>query len=178
MRPIVGGILGALATSLFVLARRPSRRQERARQAIAAVRAHALRFVWPGPIWPLPLPGKRRSVLGAVELGALWHVPAAVLGQLVATRSVRHLPTPAYALLDPDRDQAQSLPPPAGPVALGQRRLAISQARWPDGQLGLIGPTVRDLRQGMEILGQWAAAKAASSKCWPASWREPAVALA
>jgi hypothetical protein len=80
-RTIVGGLLGALAITLPVLALRPSQRRQRARHAIAAVQAHAHRFVWPGPIWPLPLPGTRRSVLGTVELAALLHVPDASLRQ-------------------------------------------------------------------------------------------------
>lgn len=51
------------------------------------------------------------------------------------------------------------LPPPQSAQELGARRIALTQALRPDGTLGLIGPTVRDLRMGMEILGPTSSGK-------------------
>jgi hypothetical protein len=121
------------------------------------LRAHAHRLAWPGPVWPLPLPGKRRSVMGVFDLAALWHVPDLSLKPLIAHRSLCHLPPPAWAFLNDDdakrAERWELLPPPTSPQELGERRLALSYAERPDGSRALIGPTIRDLRTGMEILG-------------------------
>src|SRR5262249_5438885 len=153
-RLVGSGMLGGLVGLLAALASLPSRRAWRAWQQILAVGTHAHRFAWPGPRWPLPLPGTRRSVMGAVDLAALWHVPDGSLTSLVATRSVRALPTPAWAFLDAasaaEAERRVVLPPPRDVCELAQRRLGLARADRPDGTTSLIGPTIRDLRKGME----------------------------
>jgi hypothetical protein len=162
-RVLLGALLGALASGCAVLASRPERAHERARQAIAQIRAHAHRFAWPGPSWPIPLPGKRRSVMGAFDLAALWHIPDASMDALVAYRGVRYLPKPRSVFLDDAEaeaaEQRQVLPPPRNPLELARRRIALAAADRPDGSVGLIGPTVRDLRKGSECLGPMGSGK-------------------
>jgi hypothetical protein len=162
-RLVGGGIVGGLTGLLAALATLPSRRAWRAWQQLLAVGTHAHRFAWPGPRWPLPLPGMRRSVMGAFDLAALWHVPDVSLAPLVATRSVRALPTPAWAFLDAapaaEAERRVVLPPPRDVRELAQRRLGLAIADRPDGTTGLIGPTIRDLRKGMEVLGPMGSGK-------------------
>jgi hypothetical protein len=162
-RVIGAGALGALCGLLLALAQCPARRTWRDRQAIAAIAAHVHHFAWPGPTWPLPLPGKRRSVMGPFDLAALWHVPDATLDTLVAYRSVRYLPKPGAVFLSPDDGRAAEqyalLPAPKHPLDLARRRIALAVADRPDGTLGLIGPTVRDLRKGSECLGPMGSGK-------------------
>jgi hypothetical protein len=162
-RVIGAGTLGALCGLLLALAQCPARRTWRDRQAIAAIAAHAHRFAWPGPTWTIPLPGKRRSVMGPFDLAALWHVPGATLDTLVTYRSVRYLPKPAAVFLPPDDARAAErrvvLPAPKHPLDLARRRIALALADRPDGTLSLIGPTVRDLRKGSECLGPMGSGK-------------------
>jgi hypothetical protein len=157
------GTLGALCGLLLGLAQLPARRICRDRQAIASIAAHAHRFAWPGPLWPIPLPGKRRSVMGPFDLAALWHVPDASLETLIAYRSVRYLPKPAEVFLPPAdaaaAEQRVALPPPKHPLDLARRRIALALADRPDGTIGLIGPSVRDLRKGSECLGPMGSGK-------------------
>ena len=139
-------------------------RAARRRLALQDLTAHAPRPVWPGLPWPLlPLPGKRRSLLSAIDLAALWHPPNAALEPLIALRPVRYLPPPARVFLPPDEAAAalagRLAPPPTDPRDLGRRRLALAHADHPDGADGLVGPTLRDLRKGMEVLGPMGAGK-------------------
>lgn len=162
--PLLTGSLGASAGALSVLAASPARRTQRMRQQLARIIARAHRFRWPLPqLMPLPAPGKHRSVLGPYELATLWHPPTPALDSLVAWRGSRYLPPPAAAFLDPaeaaDAEHGRPLPPPATPQALGQRRLGIAYALYRDGTRRLIGPTVRDLRQGYDILGSMGSGK-------------------
>lgn len=135
----------------------------RQRRSLELLCAHAHRLAWPGPVWPLPLPGKQRSVMGVFDLAALWHVPDASLDTLIAYRTVRHLPAPGWLFLSPvDATAAERramLPSPANPRDLGQRRISLAYAPRPDGSLGLIGPTIRDLRKGSETLGPMGSGK-------------------
>jgi hypothetical protein len=156
---MLGGVTGFLLATVSL----PSRRMWRAWQQLLAIGIHAHRFAWPGPHWPVPLPGTRRSVMGAFDLAALWHVPDVSLTSLVTTRSVRALPTPAWAFLDATTAAAAErgtvLPAPRDVQALAQRRLGLAAASRPDGTTGLIGPTIRDLRKGMEVLGPMGSGK-------------------
>jgi hypothetical protein len=135
----------------------------RQQRTLKLLSAHAHRLAWPGPAWPLPLPGKRRSVMGVFDLAALWHVPDATLDTLVAYRAVRHLPTPGWLFLTGAdavaAEQRAVLPPPTTPLELGARRIGLAQAPRPDGSLGLIGPAIRDLRKGSETLGPMGSGK-------------------
>jgi hypothetical protein len=101
--------------------------------------------------------------MGVFDLAALWHVPDATLDTLIAYRAVRHLPAPGWAFLAETNaiaaEQRAVLPPPATPQELGTRRIGLAHAWRPDGSLGLIGPTIRDLRKGSETLGPMGSGK-------------------
>lgn len=159
---LLGG-LGAIAGALSVAAATPARRWMRRQQRIAMLLARAHRPLWPGRRMTFfPAPATRRSILGPYELAALWHIPTAEV-ELMAWRSCLYLPPPAHAFLAPDEQRAaetqQVLPPPRTPLELAQRRLGLAYAYRSDGSKGLIGPTVRDLRQGWDVLGSMGSGK-------------------
>ncbi|HEY3228181.1 MAG TPA: hypothetical protein VGJ87_03115, partial [Roseiflexaceae bacterium] len=162
-RACIGGALGAVCGGCLARYHSRDRVQWRARQAISRIAAHAHRFAWPGPVWPIPLPGKRRGVMGAFDLAALWHIPDAGLDTLMTYRGVRYLPKPRAVFLEAaDADAAERravLPPPRNPLDLARRRIALAYADRPDGTTGLIGPAVRDLRKGSECLGPMGSGK-------------------
>ncbi len=150
--------LMALALTLAGLAIHPRCRVARARTRLAMLRSHAHHSVWPGATWTIfPAPGTRRSILAPYELAALWHPPARELEAAFAWRSSRSLPAPAAAFLSPDdaqrSEQRQIVPRPPTPQALGACRLGIAYAYQRNGELALIGPTLRDLRQGWDTMG-------------------------
>jgi|GEM_PF-2153339 len=122
------------------------------------VLAHAHRAVWPGArFMPLPAPGKQRTMLGAYELAGLWHPPSLEFEDIFAWKGSKYLPPPAAAFLSEDEqreaEQGRVLPAPKTAQELNGRRLGVSRADRPDGTAGMIGPTVGDLRMGMDILG-------------------------
>ena len=158
--------VGALLLTLGALAGLAWQHQWMTFPATARARlaAHAHRSAWPGPDWGgLPLPGRVRSVMGVFDLATLWHPPSAEVAPLIACRTIPHLPPPAWAFLAAaDADAAlagRALPAPTNPLQLGARRLALAQGHRADGTLALIGPSVRDLRSGWELLGPMGAGK-------------------
>ncbi|PDV96523.1 hypothetical protein A9Q02_22685 [Candidatus Chloroploca asiatica] len=156
--------LSALAGLLGVLACSPRRRAARGRDRLATLRAHAPPPVWPGARWTVfPAPGTQRSILGPYELAAFWHPPSLDLEALFAWRSSKHLPAPVAAFLRPAEAAAaearQVQPRPATPAALGRARLGLAYAQQRDGTLALIGPTLRDLRQGWDTMGSMGSGK-------------------
>lgn len=156
---LLGSASGVLAAALGGVG--PAARQARAR---ALVQAHAPRAWWPGVRLPmLPLPGTHPATLSALDLAALWHPPSGTLESLLALRPVRYLPPPQHVFLTPEEAaaamQGTVLPPPTDPHDLGQRRLALALADHPDGHAGLVGPTLRDLRTGIEVVGPMGAGK-------------------
>jgi hypothetical protein len=155
--PLLVGFM-LLAGGLGGLALHPRRRSARARDRLALLHSHAHHSVWPGYRWtPFPAPGKRRSILAPYELAALWHPPSLELEAQFAWRTGKHLPAPPAAFLDPleaqRAEQRTIVPRPATPAGLGASRLGIAYARQRNGELALIGPTLRDLRQGWDTLG-------------------------
>ncbi|PDW05067.1 ATP-binding protein [Candidatus Viridilinea mediisalina] len=157
LEPVLA-VLCALAGLLLVLARSPRRRAARARDRLATLGAHAHQPIWPGYRWTLfPAPGKQRSILGPYELAAFWHPPSLDLEAQFAWRSSKHLPAPVAAFLSPAEAAAaesrQVQPRPATPHELGRARLGLAYAQQRDGALALIGPTLRDLRQGWDTMG-------------------------
>ena len=156
--PLLLFVLMLLAGGLGGLALHPRRCAARARSRLAALHNHAHHNVWPGYAWTIfPAPGKRRSILTPYELAALWHPPALELEAQFAWRSGKFLPAPPAAFLSPHEaqraEQRQIVPRPATPEALGSSRLGIAYARQRNGELALIGPTLRDLRQGWDTMG-------------------------
>lgn len=156
--PLLLAALFLLAGCLSGLALHPRLRAARARTRLATLRSHAHHSVWPGDAWTLfPAPGKRRSILAPYELAAFWRPPAPELEAPFAWRSGKHPPAPPAAFLSPEEAQQsearQVVPRPPDPAALGARRLGIAYARQRNGALALIGPTLRDLRQGWDVMG-------------------------
>lgn len=156
--------LCALAGLLMVLAVSPRRRAARGRDRLATLRAHAHQPVWPGYRWTVfPAPGKQRTILGPYELAAFWHPPSLELEAQFAWRSSKHLPAPVAAFLSPAEaagaEARQVRPRPATPRELGGARLGIAYAQQRDGSLALIGPTLRDLRQGWDTMGSMGSGK-------------------
>ncbi len=157
-------VLGALAGLLLALVCSPRRRAARGRDRLATLQAHAHQPVWPGYRWTLfPAPGKVRTILGPYELAALWHPPSLELESQFAWRSSKYLPAPMSAFLSPteaaDSEARHVRPRPATPQELGAARLGIAYAQQHDGSLTLIGPTVRDLRQGWDTMGSMGSGK-------------------
>jgi hypothetical protein len=157
-------VLCALAGLLVVLTYSPRRRAVRSRDRLATLRAHAHHPIWPGYRWTLfPAPAKARSILGPYELAALWHPPSLELETQFAWRSSKHLPAPVSAFLTSDEAVAAELrtvqPRPASPGELGRSRLGIAYAYRRDGSRALIGPTLRDLRQGWDTMGSMGSGK-------------------
>ena len=157
-------ILCALAGLLLVLARSPRRRAARGRDRLATLRAHAHHPIWPGYRWTVfPAPGKARTILGPYELAALWHPPSLDLEAQFAWRSSKYLPAPVSAFLSPAEAEAaetrRTCPRPTSPRTLGAARLGIAYAQQRDGSLALIGPTLRDLRQGWDTMGSMGSGK-------------------
>jgi hypothetical protein len=125
---------------------------------LVSLRAHAHHPVWPGYRWTLfPAPAKARSILGPYELAALWHPPSLELELQFAWRSSKHLPAPMSAFLTPSEAEAAETREvrqrPRTPQDLGASRLGLAYAYGRDGQRALVGPTLRDLRQGWDTLG-------------------------
>jgi len=150
--------LMTLAGCLGGVALHPRLRTARARMRLALLGSHAHHNVWPGYTWSIfPAPGKRRSILVPYELAALWHPPSLELESAFAWRSSKNLPAPPPAFLNPHEaqrsEQRQIVPRPSSPEALGASRLGIAYARQRNGELALIGPTLRDLRQGWDTMG-------------------------
>lgn len=162
--PPLLGMLGALAGILAGLALTPRRRAARGRDRLATLRAHAHHSVWPGYRRTFfPAPGKARPVLGPYELAALWHPPGLELEAQFAWRSSKHLPAPVSAFLSAseadDVEARRVRSRPASQQALGASRLGIAYAYRRDGSLALIGPTLRDLRQGWDTMGSMGSGK-------------------
>lgn len=154
-----GALLGAVLGTGAVRQQRQWPQQQRAR-----LRAHAHRYAWVGG-WTYGglVPGTKRSVMSVGDLASLWHPPSAELHGLVAARTIPHLPTPAWAVL-PEADAAAALAgtvpvPPRNPLQLRERRLALAWGYDYTGRRRLIGPTVFDLRKGLELLGPMGAGK-------------------
>ena len=128
------------------------------------MRARAHHLIWPGYRWTwFPAPGKRRTILAPYELAAFWHPPSLELEAQFAWRSSKYLPAPASAFLQSteiaDAEMQRIQPRPNTAQALGASRLGIAYAHQRDGTLQLIGPTLRDLRQGWDTMGSMGSGK-------------------
>jgi hypothetical protein len=158
----VGALLGWGAGRLLADALLPVRRRRRMQQRMRLIAAHAHRPRWCGWGWPIA-PHRMRSWVSAYDLATLWHPPEATLSVLIAFRSTPSLPRPEDAFLSPEEAHAAltgaALPPPTTPADLGRRRIGLALAERPDGGVHLIGPSVFDLRKGMECLGPMGSGK-------------------
>lgn len=157
-------LLSAFAGMLGVLASTPRYQAARQRGRLATLRAHAHHSIWPGYRWTwFPAPGKRRTILGPYELAALWHPPSLELEAQFAWRSSKYLPAPVSAMLSPaevaDAESRRVCTRPGTARELGSCRLAVAYAQQRDGSLSLIGPTLRDLRQGWDTMGSMGSGK-------------------
>ena len=91
----------------------------------------------------------RPTVAGSSEIGQLWHLPDADLGDLVAWEPTRFLAPPPWAFMDDWTTPRPRLP---GSIAhWGDYPIRLAQAEQPDGSRGWVGMLLRDLLTAMVI---------------------------
>src|SRR5437763_12344474 len=92
---------------------------------------------------------RQPTVACSSELGQLWHLPGADLGDLVAWEPARFLAPPPWAVL---HDWETPRPRIAGGVpGWGDYPIRLARAEQPDGSLGWVGMLLRDLLPAMLI---------------------------
>jgi hypothetical protein len=126
---LVGGLLTLGATAIPPL-------------ALDAVLSRAPRPTPPlailsGRLWAPPL------VLGADEVGSLWHLPSPELGTLISWLPNRYLPPQPHVFIPDGADN----------------RIILGYARRSDGSEAPVGPSIRDLRKILHLTAGMGAGK-------------------